>query len=111
MSNDNSFAKRAAATLARLEQALTAVDDERMEVDGGGDVLSLSFGDGRTYIINSHSAAQQVWVAAESRAWHLSWDADRAAWIDTREGRELASLVSELVSRKLGRAVQIALAT
>ena len=108
MSNDNSFAKRAAVALARLERVLTAVDDDRMEVDLGGDVLALEFDDGRTYIINSHSAAQQVWVAAESRAWHLSWNAERAAWIDTREGRELESLVAELVSRKLGREIRIA---
>ena len=106
MSDDKNFARRATDTLKKLDAALCDLD-ARLEVDLGGDVLKLEFDDGRLYVINSHSAAKQVWVAAESRAWHLSWEESREAWIDTREGRELWALVSELVSRKLGRAVAL----
>ena len=107
MSDENKeFARRAADTLKKLDAALAELD-ARLEVDLGGDVLQLEFDDGRTYIINSHSAAKQVWVAADSRAWHLSWEPAREAWIDTREGRELWALLGELVSRKLGRTITL----
>jgi len=107
MSADTQFAKAAADTLRRLESALTGLDSERMEVDLGGDVLTVEFDDGRTYVVNSHSAAKQVWVAAEARAWHLSLGED-GRWVDTREGRELWALVGDLVGRKLGRPVDLA---
>ena len=106
MSQDKQFSKTAADTLKKLESALVDLDN-RLEADLGGDVLTLEFDDGRTYVVNSHSAARQIWVAAEARAWHLSLDADGSRWVDTREGRELWSLVSELVGRKLGRSVTL----
>ncbi len=106
MADENTFAKRAAQTLKRLEG--TVVDlDPRLEADLGGDVLTLEFDDGKTYIVNSHSAAKQIWVSAESRAWHLSHDEATDRWIDTREGRELFSLLGEVLSRKLGRTISL----
>jgi CyaY protein len=106
MTDDKAFAHRAAETLKRLERACTDLDD-RLEADLAGDVLTLEFADGRKYIVNSHSAARQVWVSAEARAWHLSWDEVSGRWIDTREGRELWSLIGEVVSKKLGKAVPL----
>ncbi len=106
MSEDKQFSKAAADTLKKLESALVDLDG-RLEADLAGDVLTLEFDDGRTYVVNSHSAARQIWVAAEARAWHLSLDADGARWVDTREGRELWALVGELVGRKLGRSVTL----
>lgn len=104
MTDDKQFAKRAADTLKRLETRLTDLDD-RLDADLGGDVLTLEFDDGRKYILNSHSAARQIWVSAEARAWHLSWDEGSGNWIDTREGHELWALVGELLTKKLGKPV------
>lgn len=106
MTDEKAFSKRAAETLKALETALTDVDD-RLEADLAGDVLTLEFSDGRTYIVNSHSAAQQVWLSADARAWHFSFDAAKARWIDTREGRELYAHLGEVVSKKLGRDVKL----
>ncbi len=106
MSQDKTFARHAADTLKKLELALGDLDP-RLEADLGGDVLSLEFDDGKTFIVNSHSAARQIWVSAESRAWHLSHDEVSGRWIDTREGRELFDLLGEVVSKKLGRSVRL----
>lgn len=106
MSHDPVFSRLAADTLKKLEKACTDLDD-RLEADLGADVLTLEFSDGRKYIVNSHSAAKQVWVSAEARAWHFSHDDATGRWIDTREGRELWALVSEVVSKKLGRDVKL----
>jgi CyaY protein len=106
MSHDPTFARLAADTLKRLERACTDLDD-RLEADLAADVLTLEFADGRKYIVNSHSAARQVWVSAEARAWHFSYDDATARWVDTREGRELWALVGEVVSKKLARDVKL----
>lgn len=106
MSTEKSFTERAAGTLKALEKACTDVDD-RLEADLAADVLTLEFDDGRTYIVNSHRVAQQVWVSAEARAWHFSFDEATGRWIDTREGRELWALVGEALSKKLGRPVKL----
>jgi CyaY protein len=103
--DETGFARQAADTLKALDWALGDLDG--LEADLAGDVLTLEFEDGPNYVVNSHSAAQQIWVAAERRAWHLSQDAVSGKWIDTREGHELFSLLEELLSKKLGRKVQL----
>ena len=106
MADDKIFAKKASETLKSLEGAVVDLDP-RLEADLGGDVLTLEFDDGKTYIVNSHSAAKQIWVSAESRAWHLSFDEATGKWVDTREGRELLTLLGEVLSRKLGRTISL----
>lgn len=106
MMDEKTFDKRAADELRRLDTALVDLD-ERLEADLAGDVLALEFDDGRQYVVNSHRAARQIWVAAEARAWHLTLDEVTDRWIDTREGRELWALVGELLSKKLGRGITL----
>lgn len=107
MSADKEFALRASDTLKKLERALTDIDDG-LEADLAGDVLTIEFTNGRPFIVNSHSAARQVWLSADARAWHFSFDDATGRWIDTREGRELWSHLQELLSKRLGRQLSIA---
>jgi CyaY protein len=106
MMDEKLFGRLAGDTLKKLETKLTDID-ERLEADLASDVLTVEFDDKRKYILNSHSAARQIWVSANANAWHLSWDEVSGQWIDTREGRELWALVSELVSKKLGRTLTL----
>jgi CyaY protein len=94
----------AAETLKKLERGLTDVDPA-LEADLAADILTIEFEDGRQYIINSHRAARQIWLAAASRAWHFSYDENAHRWIDTREGHELNALVQELISKAVGHPV------
>lgn len=98
------FDKLAAETLKNLERGLTDVDSA-LEADLAADILTLEFEDGRQFIINSHRAARQIWLAAASRAWHFSYDEATQRWIDTREGHELHALVKELISKAVGHPV------
>lgn len=95
--NEKEFATLAAAALRQLDQALR--DEPDLEVDLAGDILTIEFEDGEKYVINSHSAAQQVWMSANLRAWHFSWDG--AAWKDSRSGAELFAEAGQLVAGKL----------
>ncbi len=95
------FEKRASEALRKLEQALG--DTDGVEADLAGDILTLEFEDGAKFVVNSHSAARQIWLSANMAAWHFAWDG--AAWRDTRSGAELFAEVGRLVSEKLAAGV------
>lgn len=95
------FEAAADAALELIEQAF-----ERLELDferKEGGVLEVEFDDGSKIIVNRHSAAREIWVAARSGGFHFRRDG--AAWRDTRSGKELLGALSELVSDQLGRRV------
>lgn len=105
MTDESTFDRIATDELRQLETALT--DQDGLEADFAGDVLTLEFDDGQQFIINSHRAARQVWMSANRSAWHFDFDESSARWVDTRGGRELRALLAELVSGKLGRAIAL----
>jgi CyaY protein len=72
----------------------------------GGDVLTIEFEDQTRYVINSHLAARQIWLAADRNAWHFDVNTE-GRWLDRRTGAELWEKVRELVGKKLGRPVTL----
>src|SRR3979409_512298 len=71
----------------------------------GSGVLELEFADGSRIVVNRHSAARQIWVAAKSGGYHFRWNG--SDWADTRDGGELLAALSRLVSEQSGRAVAL----
>ena len=102
--DEASFDKIAAAELKKIDAALGEVDG--IEVDSTGDVITIEFEDGARYVVNSHRAARQIWLAAELSAAHYSPD-NGGKWIDTRGGGELWARIAEVLGNKLGRAVTL----
>jgi CyaY protein len=105
------FARRSASALALLDDALGDVHDD-LDVDLAGDVLTLAFSDGGRFIINAHSAAGQVWMAAGTTAWHFDWIAagEEGRWVASRTDEELFSTVARVVGDKLGTPLEISAA-
>lgn len=92
-----------------LEQVRAAIESTDLDVDveaKGDGVLELAFDDGSKIVVNRHSAAGEVWIAARQGGFHLRWDG--STWRDTREGRELFALLSKLVSAQAGTPVVLA---
>src|SRR3954469_1266442 len=103
--DEKEFGRRAAEALGKLDDALRDLDG--VEADLAADILSLEFEDGAKFIINSHSAAQQIWMSANMQAWHFGWDAAAEKWRDSRSGAELFAELGKLVSGKLAQPVQL----
>lgn len=101
--DEKEFGTRAAEALHRLETALTDVDG--LEADLAADILTLEFDDGTKFVINSHTAARQIWLSANLTAAHFGWDG--ASWRDTKDGKELFAHVGALVSGRLARPVSL----
>jgi CyaY protein len=91
---------------AMLERIARAVEESGADCDcepKGSGVLELEFADSSRIVVNRHSAARQIWVAARSGGYHFRWDG--SDWVDTREGGELLAALSKLVSEQSNRAV------
>ncbi len=100
---EREFEHRADDVLRALERALSATDGLEVDLESG--ILTLEFDDGIKYVINSHRAAAQIWMAAELRAWHF--DPSANGWIAGKSGDELWATVEGVVARKLGRGVAL----
>jgi CyaY protein len=103
---DAEFESLADAALAALERAIDRVDlDLDVQTKGAG-VLEIEFADGSKLIINRHTAAREIWVAAKSGGFHFRHAGD--GWRDTRDGTELYAALSRLVSAQSATPVILA---
>ena len=101
------FAAESEKALSHIDERLGDLEHDDLDVDLAGDVLTLSFSDGAKFIINAHSAAKQVWMAAGTSAWHFDFVPDRGAWVAAKNGDELMSAVARVVGEKLGTGVEL----
>jgi CyaY protein len=95
---------------AELKALLAALDDvgDDLEAEFGSDILTIELQRGGTYVINSHTAARQIWMAADRRAWHFDYDRDSKRWIASKSGEELWQTLQTALSAKLGRPIRLA---
>jgi CyaY protein len=103
--DEREFGQGAAEALRKLEENLRDVDG--LEADLAGDILTIEFDDGERYVVNSHSAAQQIWLSANLMAWHFGWHEPTRSWRDTRSGAELFTELGRLVSEKMAQPVKL----
>jgi CyaY protein len=104
--SEHEFDSLADQALRALEGALGDVD-ERLEVDLASGVLTLEFWDATKYVVNSHRAARQIWMAAERSAWHFDYRRIDGRWTTSKADEELWATLEGVVSRKLGRPVAL----
>jgi CyaY protein len=101
--SEHTFDHLADETLSNLVDALG--EEEDFEVDLSQGVLTIKFEDGKRYVVNSHRAARQIWMAAESSAWHFDWNGKE--WVSTKTKEELWKLLEDVISRKAGRVLEL----
>jgi CyaY protein len=94
--------------LTALVQAFDDLELPGVEAELASDILTLEFTDGARFVVNSHRAARQIWMAAELKAWHFDWVPERKAWIAAKSGDELWATVEGALGRRLGRKVTLA---
>lgn len=91
--------------LARLEALLDACDVEfDYEVKPGG-VLELEFDNGTKIIVNRHTAAREIWLAAKSGGFHFRPHEGR--WVGTRDGEDFYAVLSRCMGEQAGVQVRI----
>lgn len=90
-------------TLRKLESLFEHVDADDVDAERAGDVLTLTFRDGKKCVVNTQRPTRQIWLAANARAWHFSYDEPSARWLDDKgEGIELFDRVAGIVKEHAG---------
>lgn len=101
------FYAESGKALRHIDEILGDLEHDQLDVDLAGDVLTLAFEDGGTFIINAHSAAQQVWMAAGTTAWHFDLVEDSGRWVARKTDEELMATVARVVGAKLGQTIEL----
>lgn len=101
------FGTLSSKALEHIDETLGDLEHERLDVDLAGDVLTLDFADGGKFIINAHSAAGQIWMAAGTTAWHFDYDDASDTWIAAKTGDELMATVARTVGERIGETITL----
>jgi CyaY protein len=107
--DESLFNQVADEMLARIEAALeTALDasdtDFDYELKAGG-VIELDFGSGGKIIINRHTAAREIWIAARSGGFHFK--PESSSWVNTRDGTSLGKVLERCMVEQGGAPVNL----
>lgn len=97
------FLSRADAVLRAIEDAVSAIGDDGdidIEASRAGNVVTIEFDGGSKIIVNSQEPMQEMWMAARAGGFHFRWDGAR--WVDTKNGAELFTALSEYASQQAG---------
>jgi CyaY protein len=97
--DEATFDDLADGALRALERALNDVDGLEADLESG--ILSIEFPDGERFVVNSHRAARQIWMAARANAWHFDVDAATRRWTATKTGDELWDCLQGQIGKKL----------
>lgn len=103
MLDESRYQSLADAAFRRIEAMLEDVDAEDVDLDRAGDVITLTFKTGKRAVINTQRPTRQIWLAANARAWHFSYDEPAATWLDEKgTGDELIATVARVVEESGG---------
>ncbi|OIQ90102.1 protein CyaY [mine drainage metagenome] len=104
--DEREFNGHADAMLAQLEAALEQCGaDLDFEMKPGG-VLEIEFAGGSKIIVNRHTAAREIWVAAKSGGYHFKREPS-GRWIASRDGEELLAVLARCIAEQSGTAVTL----
>ncbi|MCB9652076.1 MAG: iron donor protein CyaY [Deltaproteobacteria bacterium] len=103
--DEKQFDLLADRTLSALVEALGEMEDEGFEADLESGVLTIAFDSGGKFVVNSHRAARQIWMAAGASAWHF--DPVDGRWVGTKGGEDLLDLLEAKLSERLGQPLRL----
>jgi CyaY protein len=101
--DESTFDAVGRAELVYLEERLSDVDPDDIEITTSDGVLTLLLRDGIKVVINTHRAARQIWMAAVASAWHFdppSPDDPDGRW-RTGGGEELRATLRAVVAERI----------
>ena len=106
--DESRYQKLADSALGTIERMFEDVDAEVVDIERAGDVITLTFANRKRCVINTQRPTRQIWLAANARAWHFSFDEASSTWLDDKgqmiDGRrvELVAQVAAIVKEQAG---------
>jgi len=104
---ESDYDAAAVPELQALIGALDELESDQLEAELASDILTLEFADRTRYVVNSHRAARQIWLAAERSAWHFDFQGTTKTWVAAKTGDELWATLTRLIGLKLGQPIKL----
>ena len=107
--DESTYEKLAKDTLRTITTAFDDVDPDVADCESAGDVITVTLSGRSKCVVNTQRPARQIWLAANARGWHFSWDAPSKRWLDDRgSGDELFATIARIVKDATGTEVVFA---
>ncbi|MFO0664680.1 MAG: iron donor protein CyaY [Polyangiaceae bacterium] len=102
--DEQSYLQLADRAFGRVERACDAFDTSEVDCERAGDVLTLTFPNGKRCIINTQRPTKQIWLASGASAWHFDYAGESdGRWLDDKgRGEEFFATVANIVKREAG---------
>jgi CyaY protein len=102
--DESTYYRHAKSAFTKVEDALDALEEGAVDFERSGDVLTIVFANGKKCVLNTQRPTRQLWLAADARAWHFSFDEARGTWLDDKgQGIELFAQLSRIVEAQFGK--------
>ena len=99
--DESRYQQLADVALRTIEGMFEDVDADDVDVERAGDVVTLTFKNGKKAVVNTQRPTHQIWLAAHARAWHFSFDEKSGAWLDDKgQGVELLGQIAAIVKEQ-----------
>jgi CyaY protein len=100
---ESRYQKLADSAFRQIEDLFRDVDTEVVDCERAGDVVTLLFRGGKKCVLNTQRPTQQIWLAANARAWHFSYDETKSAWLSDKDAsQELFAELRQIVKASSG---------
>lgn len=102
MLSEDEYVTLAQKELNDIIRALDELSADELSCELENDIITIEFDDDEiSYVINSHRAARQIWMAADRKAWHFDWNEDDETWVSSKSDEELWSTIRHVLSKRL----------
>ena len=105
--DESTFDSQGRQELTYIEERLSDVDPDDVEITTSDGVLTLTLRDGVRVVINTHRAARQIWMAAVASAWHFDPPVDPGQSWRTADGQELRPTLRAVIQQRIGLEVDL----
>ena len=106
--DESRYQKLADSALGTIEHMFDDVEAEVVDLERAGDVITLTFANRKKCVINTQRPTRQIWLAANARAWHFSFEETSGKWLDDKgQGIELIAQVAAIVKEQAGVDVRV----
>lgn len=103
--DERTYETLASDTFKRVLDLFEAVDPDEADVEPSGDVIRIDLRGGQRIVLNTQRPARQIWLAGGQTAWHFSYDAGSATWLDDKGRGELFQTLRVLMKQAIGLAL------
>ena len=101
--DERRYQELADSALGTIERMFEDVDAEVVDLERAGDVITLAFANGKKCVVNTQRPTRQIWLAANARAWHFSFEEASGKWLDDKgQNVELMAQVAAIVKEQAG---------